>query len=69
MMHHEQESRRMRAAGFVRVRVGAVSGWVPELYAALIRFQIGLREPEVAEILAQPSRPRGWQKGKPRKEK
>lgn len=67
MMHHEQESRRMRAAGYERVRVGAMSGWVKKAFAAHVLAEIQHYAEHAKRILSQPAKPRGWQKGKPRK--
>lgn len=59
-MHHEEESRRLRAAGYVRVP----RGWVPAAYAERVQAQIEAHAADVVRLLGKPPKPRG----RPRKE-
>jgi hypothetical protein len=62
MTDRKTAKRRLERAGFVHI-----SGWVPAAYGARVAVQVDAHKPDVAVILAEEPKPRGWPKGKPRK--
>lgn len=54
--------RRLERAGYAHV-----AGWVPVEYARSMQALVEQHREDVATIVAEPARLKGWPKGKPRK--